>query len=278
MELGHVLKSLKRSTSFPGYFPENMTIEIMAANTASIDLGLRSEQIHIWQLNIPQMKGYLESWIPCLAPSERDRMNRFKFERDRTRFGLSQGGLRQLLGRYVQRDPATLDFKTEAKGKPYLCVDGQRSPLQFNLSHSGEWVVYALSSDRPVGIDIEAVRDLDRLEAMARHCLTPSEQADVEQLPTVEANLRFFEYWTCKEAYLKAIGAGLTVAMTEVEVIRSDTALTLKPTNPPTPQPWNLHPWQPESDYRGAIAYAGSPCQLRHHDLGAVINIEAKPL
>lgn len=226
--------------------------------------GLAPGTLHLWHLHLVGLEPFLEPWAACLSQAERDRMARFVFERDRLRYGLSRGGLRQLLSRYVNCAPAALDFEYEAKGKPHLRLDGQRAALQFNLSHSGDWVVYGVSCDRAVGIDIEQIRPLRDLAQMAQRCLTPRERLGFEQLAPEAAQTRFFEYWTGKEAFLKATGQGLTRSMSDVEADLAGGTLRPQAGTTGWEQSWHLHLWQPEAGYVGAVAYAGAPCQCRH--------------
>lgn len=231
---------------------------------------LEPGHIHIWQFYLPQIKDCLENWVAYLCQEERDRMARFVFERDRIKYGLSRGGLRQLLSRYGEQDPAALEFECEAKGKPYLCLNGQRSSLQFNLSHSGDWVVYGVSCDRALGIDIEQIRPVRNLDHLAQHCLTSSECQGLSQIPAEQAQSKFFEYWTSKEAYLKATGQGLTHSMTTVGIDLTTAQILLEPHNPDSDSDWNLHRWTPDVGYAAALVYSGNPCHLQHLDYDAL--------
>ncbi|HEY9762220.1 MAG TPA: 4'-phosphopantetheinyl transferase superfamily protein [Trichocoleus sp.] len=230
---------------------------------------LEPGHIHIWQFHLPQIQKYLDDWVAYLCPEECDRMARFVFERDRIKYGLSRGGLRQLLGRYVEQDPASLDFEYEAKGKPHLYLNGKRHPLQFNLSHSGDWVVYGVSCDRPLGIDIEQIRPLRNLHSLAQHCLTPIECQDLFE--SVEADhSKFFEYWTSKEAYLKATGQGLTHSMTNVKADLAAAQILPEPHNPNFDFEWHLHRWVPAVGYTAAVVYPGNSCTLQHQEYAAL--------
>ncbi|MBD0336528.1 MAG: 4'-phosphopantetheinyl transferase superfamily protein [Cyanobacteria bacterium Co-bin13] len=225
---------------------------------------LTAGTLHIWHLHLQGLEPYLEAWASCLSAEERDRMNRFVFERDRIRYGLSRGGLRQLLSQYVNCEPAKLEFEYETRGKPHLCLNGQRAELQFNLSHSGDWVVYGVSCDRAVGIDVEQVRPLRDLQQMAQRCLTAEEQRAFEQLPSAVAQAQFFEYWTGKEAFLKATGQGLTRSMSDVRADLLAGKILPQAGTTGSGQFWHLHLWQPEPSYVGAIVYSGDQCQCRH--------------
>lgn len=227
---------------------------------------LLPNQVHIWQLPLgdgEQVAASLVPWSTCLSAAERDRMARFVFEPDRIKYGLSRGGLRQLLGRYLDCPPAALEFTYSAQGKPSLTRPSQLPTLHFNLSHSGNWVAYGISCDRPLGIDIEQIRPLQRAQALAARCLTAAEYSAWSQLPAEAAQRQFFAYWTSKEAYLKATGQGLTGSMTGIQ---ADLAAgLLSPLN--SPEPMQLYRWQPAADCMGALAYSGSPALIQQFEL-----------
>lgn len=139
-----------------------------------------------------------------LAISERERARRYLREEDRHRFVLTRCWLRRLLGVYLSRDPRGLRFEVSPHGKPFLAG----FPVLFNLSHSGDWALLAFCRDRPLGLDVEAHRSLSVL-SLARRFFQASEVATLKALSCVEQEKLFFEYWTAKEAYLKATGEGL---------------------------------------------------------------------
>ena len=133
-------------------------------------------------------------------------MQRFRRPQDQRRYGISRATLRYLLGAYLQRPAATLEFGYGPYGKPYL-IGSLAQPLEFNLSHSEDWALLAFGP-APLGIDLEVVRPLKRLAGLVQACLTETEQTNLQTLTDEAAARQFFRYWTCKEAYLKAIGQG----------------------------------------------------------------------
>lgn len=235
------------------------------------DFELSVGTIHVWHLHIPTLRPYLDAWVTCLSGEECDRMSRFVFERDRIKYGLSRGGLRQLLGRYARREPAALTFEYEAKGKPHLCLDGQPSPLQFNLSHSGDWVAYGVSRACTLGIDIEHIRPLRNLESLAQYCLTPTEGQALAPLSTEQAQAQFFAYWTSKEAYLKATGQGLTRTLSQIKTDLDTAQIFPALDDPNFGPPWHLHRWTPATGYAAALVHCGDRCAVRHLDYGTWI-------
>jgi 4'-phosphopantetheinyl transferase len=157
----------------------------------------------------------VEGYCQLLSQAERVRADRFQFPHDRRRFAVSHGCLRMLLGRHLGMDPAVMEFDHTEYGKPFLA----RAPdFHFNLSHSGERALFALSADHLVGVDIEFLhKEVDAL-ALARRYFAPNECASLEAMPAERRQRAFFACWTRKEAVLKAMGAGLTVPLDQFEV------------------------------------------------------------
>jgi 4'-phosphopantetheinyl transferase len=154
-----------------------------------------------------------------LAADERERAGRFHCERDRHRFTIGRGRLRQLLGAQLDVAAADVGFDYGVYGKPF--IKGGAS-LRFNLSHTGDLMLVATSWSSDVGVDVERVRPLSHLEGLARHVCRPEELARLAQsTPTDRQNL-FLRLWTCKEAWLKARGTGLFEALDGVQIELSD--------------------------------------------------------
>lgn len=212
----------------------------------------QSQELHIWQLYLPNAQPYRDHWLTWLAVDERDRAQRFLRERDRDRFILSRGGLRYRLAQYLTCTPAALKFTYGTYGKPRL-VEPIR-PLHFNLAHSGNWVIYGFSRCQWIGVDVEQITERTYLEALIHRCLTPDEQATLPQAPAKRLKT-FLQYWTIKEAHLKAIGLGLSYPLTEVAVALTPKPYLKRPAqigNKTGPE-WTTTLWQPNS---GAIAAA----------------------
>lgn len=232
-------------------------MDVIIQDELPANLALPIEGIDIWQVYLPDVALCYSQLVTCLSPEEQARMARFVFDSDRQRFGLSRSLLRHLLSAYLQEDPAHLQFAYAAKGKPALALPGSSSsPLQFNLSHSQDWAVCAVSYDCPVGIDVEAIRHLPQLDGLAHRCLTTQERSTLPPLSSSQAVSQFFTYWTCKEAFLKAIGEGLGFPMTQVEINLSPPSLQVLV--PQYPGPWMLYPWCPTEGYKAAVVAAGS--------------------
>jgi 4'-phosphopantetheinyl transferase len=150
-----------------------------------------------------------------LSPEERDRADRFRFDRHRREFIVSRGCLREILARYLHIAPAAIGFVYNSFGKPQ--VEGSR--LRFNLSHSGAWAMLAVSAEGiDVGIDIERIDAAFVQDEIPEQFFSPSEVAALRSLPAAEQTDAFFRCWTRKEAYIKARGLGLSLALDSFDV------------------------------------------------------------
>jgi len=148
-----------------------------------------------------------------LSDDERERAARFVFERDRRRYRVAHRFLRRLLARYAPA-AATLPFRIGPHGRPSLATP---DALDFNMSHSDRWVLVGMGRDVQWGVDVEAVRAMDDLDALAAQNFTPAEQDELASVAPANRLRAFLSGWTRKEACLKALGTGLTVPADRVD-------------------------------------------------------------
>lgn len=178
---------------------------------------LSDTAVHLWcaSLDLPELAQ--QSLAALLSAEERSRARTFRFERDRQRWIARRGLLRRLLGRYLGVDPAELRFVYGPRGKPALAAP---AVLAFNLSHSGGLALYAVSAASSIrlGVDVELIRsDLAHLP-LAKRYFSPAEQAALQALPKSQQLAAFFRCWTRKEAFVKALGEGLSVPLDSFDV------------------------------------------------------------
>lgn len=143
-----------------------------------------------------------------LDEQERERALRFRFERDRRRYVDAHVALRQVLADRTGRPAAALEFEAGAFGKPRVAGAPR---CEFSLSHSADLALIALAEEREIGVDIECLRALPDLDALARQCLAADELRALEALPAADRPFSFLQSWTRKEACLKALGLGLQI-------------------------------------------------------------------
>lgn len=203
---------------------------------------LTSGEVHSWGVSLDvsaETYARLESTLAC---DERSRSARFRFERDRRRFIVARGALRELLARSLAISPGQIRFVYNAFGKPRLSPEFGN--LRFNLSHSADLALVALARDAEIGVDVEYVRADAEYGEIARQFLSA---AEVEQLNTTQPDLRmetFFRCWTRREACAKAAGEGF--AMFD------------------SPDEWSLYNLEPAPGYVGALAVARGDWRVRH--------------
>jgi 4'-phosphopantetheinyl transferase len=183
-----------------------------------------------------------------LSDDEKARADRFVTPALRGRFTIGRSVLRTLLGRYLDRDPAEIEFAYSARGKP--SVNG----INFNLSHSGGLAVYAFGHGCEIGIDIETIRASDDLLDVARRFFAANEYAELATLDPSEQTDAFFRCWTRKEAFLKATGEGIAAALDRFEVtLRADDPPALRWIDGGNAAAWHVHHFAPAPGYIGAV-------------------------
>lgn len=173
------------------------------------DFCLTAREVHVWSADLDLSERLLTHYSGLLSADEQDRAARFAFARDRQRYIAAHGVLRSLLGRYLQSDPAAITFSTSQNGKPVLADPFSRTGINFNLSHSYDRALFGFVLERPVGVDIEQVRDIPEMEQIIAHHFTAAERAAVSRYTGTELLTQFFRVWVVKEALAKAEGRGL---------------------------------------------------------------------
>lgn len=174
--------------------------------------------VHIWAADLDKHAEKITSLEQMLSLDELDRAGRFKFETDRNRFIAGRGLLRNILASYLEARPEQMRFTYSPRGKPFMESTFGHESLHFNLAHSRNIILIAITRACPVGIDVEWVRPMSDAEDIAARFFSAGETAKLMALPNDLRNPAFFNLWTRKEAWLKATGDGLSEMLTEVEV------------------------------------------------------------
>ena len=213
--------------------------------------------IEVWQARLDLPAGEVEQCAKLLSRDEHLRAERFHFEHDRRRFIVARGRLRLLLSRHLRIAPAAIVFAYMKNGKPF--VAGNAAQIHFNLSHSEECALYAISRSCRLGVDIECLnRDID-WHSLASRFFTHGESTALQHLPVSSRKRAFFACWTRKEAIIKATGDGLSLPLDQFEVTvepdgepRILAAATLRLAD------WTLYAADAGNDYVATVAaYAG---------------------
>jgi 4'-phosphopantetheinyl transferase len=218
-------------------------------------------EVHVWRVPLDAPAGALSPLGEALHEEERDRAARFHFEKDRGRYIVAHHALRSLLARYRSAERCGERFVLGPAGKP-----GVGGGPHFNLSHSRALGLVALSADRDVGVDVEAVDGKTEIDALAERFFSPGERAALLGLDPALRREGFYHIWCQKEAYLKARGDGVTQGLDHFDVVadpREGAGLLADRKDPPAPGRWSLLAVDPGTGFRGAVAVAGGAPVLR---------------
>ncbi|MGH7550253.1 MAG: 4'-phosphopantetheinyl transferase family protein [Gemmatimonadota bacterium] len=227
---------------------------------------LGKDEVHVWRISLSSVD--LERARGMLSEDERRRAARYRFPTHRRRFLAARAGLRAILALYLDLDPAAVDLTAGPTGKPRLA---DNPGLEFNLAHSGDIALVAVTRGRPVGVDVERMRRGIPYERLAERFFAPSEVAALRSLPPPIRSAGFFACWTRKEAWLKASGHGLEGGLpsalprfaVSVEPDPIAIAVTLSG-RPDEAARWSLVDLRVGSGYAGAMAVQG-PARTRFY-------------
>lgn len=216
---------------------------------------LSIHEVHLWRVELDPPSAVFNDLAVCLSTEERQRADRFVRESDRRQFTASHAALRKILGRYLDIAPEKVTFTTRPGGKPELAPRSHSSPVRFNLSHSRELALVAVTLGGEVGVDLEHLRPICELENIVGRYFACREQAQWRALAEQERLPAFFRCWTRKEAYLKARGVGLSGGLDrfEVTLIPGQPArLVCDLDRPDATERWRLHDVSVDEGYLAA--------------------------
>ena len=176
-----------------------------------------ANEVHIWYADLTHSQAYYNVLLSTLSTDEQKRAERFYFTHDRRRFVSSHAILRNILGGYLGIDATECQFHCGKYGKPELAT-AHNSVLRFNISHSEELAMYAITNNWEVGIDVEYVCPFKDAEHIARRFFSQQENELLDKVSVEMKQETFFRYWTCKEAVVKAMGDGLFHSLEQINI------------------------------------------------------------
>jgi 4'-phosphopantetheinyl transferase len=218
--------------------------------TPPVQLASPESTIHVWLISLAQPGHVYKSLAGLLSSSEQERAARFKFDQHRQRFVVAHAALRSILSQYLETTPVNLQFVNGPNGKPKLAEEFSRSDVRFNLSHSFDLALLAVTRGREIGIDVELVKEDYAFDDVAARFFTAQELAAFRALPVHLQRQGFFKCWTSKEAFLKAKGTGLFGKLDEVEITLSREQRVLVNASVPG---WTLSELNPGNNYEAAL-------------------------
>jgi 4'-phosphopantetheinyl transferase len=218
------------------------------------DIQISGREVHVW-FTPTDSRNAAEEVERVLSPDERERAGRFCFDHLRHSFILARAGLRALVGAYLRVAPEDIRFRCGPMGKLAL---GRNDTLQFNLSHSHGLASFAFTLGCQIGIDVEWIRPLADFEDIAHRFFNAAEVTDMLSVPESDRRRAFFRCWTRKEAYVKAIGVGLSTPLDQFRVtfLPAEAPRIIQSNgDPEVGSSWSLHDLMLPPDYAGALAY-----------------------
>ncbi len=214
-------------------------------------LMLSDRDVHVWSTNLDRSPTQIDEFRQFLTTQECQRAAKFINPTHGDRWIVARGYLRQILSQYLDRTPAQIVLTYSQHGKPAI----EDTQIQFNLSHSRDRAVYAISAKSPVGIDIEYIHPLPAADLVDRF-FSPAEQGIFHRLPLDRQQAAFFHAWVQKEAYLKACATGLSTPLDQIEVsIDPDTPAAI--ISAPVAGIWQIYKLDISPEYASAIVVGG---------------------
>lgn len=218
---------------------------------------IEEHAVHVFWTLLDLPEDDRDRLLTLLSDTERERAGRFYFSRHRDDFIAAHGILRIILGRYAEIAPEKLCFRSDASGKPGL-ENEKAAGIRFNLSHSHGAALYGICLDRRIGVDIEQIRPLSNMESIAGRYFSKPESSAIRNASAPGRNELFFRYWTLKEAYIKATGAGLK-HLRQVEFVSpaADSPQNKVEHLDASGESWSICPLSTLPGYSAALAVEG---------------------
>jgi 4'-phosphopantetheinyl transferase len=228
----------------------------------SIDFrGLSERAIHVWPVRLDTTEHVVDVFAQTLSADETSRADRFAFSYLRNRYVLARGALRILLGQYLNVRADQIRFDYGEKGKPRVAA----ADVQFNVSHSDSIALLGFTKQCEIGIDVEILRPIPDFQEIARRFFCAEEATELRSLPADEREEAFLLCWTRKEAYLKAVGDGLSMPLDgfRVSLRRGEPARFIHfGDGSGQSAAWTLHDLSFPTHYAAALAYNEAPRQV----------------
>lgn len=220
-------------------------------------VGLKKDVVHLWKVTFDKNEADILHYRTLLAADELKKADAYRFEKDRTAYTITRGILRTLLGEYLGKKPEDIIFSYGKFGKPEIVDES----IDFNVSHSGKAALFCFTPGIQCGIDLEEVRPMHDLDGMAKYIMSETEYETFKKYPPSRLVDLFFNYWTGKESYIKAIGKGLSHHPEKANfTIGSDEALRL---DMPDKDCWFFRSFIPQKGYHASVCVYGNCSEIQ---------------
>ena len=230
-------------------------------------IALNQNEIHIWLCNLIVDKKLIHALSKNLSSEELKKANNFHFEKDKNSYIASHYFLRTILSKYYKIKPGQIIFECNKYGKPFV-VNKIATPLQFNLSHSGDFCLIGITLNDRIGVDIEKNKEDFSSMEIAEKYFSKNEYEQLLSLRKNDRNKAFYYCWTRKEAYIKAEGKGLSIPLDSFDVTISETKPKLtRIENKNDLSNWHLYNIPINEKYFAAVALFGKEKEIKRYYL-----------
>jgi 4'-phosphopantetheinyl transferase len=235
------------------------------AETCSFSI---SNNLDIWKIGVSSNISLIDDFLIMLTPDEITRANRFYQLKDRNRFIVSRGALRLILGKYLNQSSSNVEFGIGENSKPYI-KSGNPLNLQYNLSHSGDGILLAVSNSA-IGADIEFINQSFGFNEVLDDNFSIDEINYINEENSVD---RFFRLWTRKEALTKATAQGLDGDLRLIPGL--DGTHVIQPGIIASNANWLIKTFALNNQYIASIASAPFVNKISFWDLDVISNLNA---
>jgi 4'-phosphopantetheinyl transferase len=237
-------------------------------------LALADNELHVWRASLDLSTELLHRVESTLNANEKERAKRFLIPQAREHFLAARGILRDLLGMYLEIDPAKVELRYGPQGKPSLSAV-HNSEICFSVSHSQGMGLFVFARGNEVGVDMEESKPNFKGMEIASHFFSGEEIAGLAKLSPTQVNEAFFRCWTRKEAYVKARGQGLSIPLRSFTVSSSTKEQSLRDEKGTV---WSCYALEPAQGFSGAVVAAGENWNLRYYDWSGEVETAAPAL
>jgi 4'-phosphopantetheinyl transferase len=233
---------------------------------APVNNELGEGDAHVWRASLDQPADMIAKFAPFLSHDEYQRAERFHRPSDRRRFIAGRGILRKIISAYLALAPDEAQFTYNEYGKPFILTDQNRGELSFNLSHSNGMALYAVTRRRRVGVDVEYMRDDFATLEVAERFFSKHEFEALKAVASDQRTKAFFNCWSRKESYIKAIGMGVSYPLDGFTVsMASNVAPALLKVDADAAEAarWKMYELDVAEGYAAALIVENPPVSVR---------------
>jgi len=225
-------------------------------------------EIHLWSSLLDQPDDIINYFWTILSNEEKDRIDKFKFKSLRERHTVSKGLLKSFIANYLNIETEEINFVQNEYGKPSLQPELNEVNLQFNVSHSEQLGMFAFTTGKELGIDVELIQEIPNLNQIVDICFSEFEKDWFYKSDPNQQKELFYKVWTGKEAFIKAIGTGLSFPLNEIEfIINTNKTIELQRVHGDQSYwgKWNIYTFNPLPNFISSLVMETNELMIRRY-------------